>query len=120
MQNAAMAYSQTAKTTRDPRELEASLLLKAASQMQNIKDNWETNEKNAEGVLLFNRKLWTIFVTSVTSDDNPLPLEIKNNIANLAGFIFSQTLSFQVRPTPEKLNSLITINREIAAGLSDG
>ncbi len=118
MQNAAMAYNQTAKFTRDPREMESSLLIKSASRLQGIKDNWDEQSDDAGAALMFNRKLWTIFVTSVTRDDNPLPLEIKNNIANLAGFIFSQTLSFQANPAPEKLTSLISINREIAAGLS--
>ena len=118
MQNAAMAYSQTAKVTRDPRELESSLLIRSASQLQSIKDNWDDKAQDAGAALMFNRKLWTIFVTSITRDDNPMPLEIKNNIANLAGFIFKQTLSFQANPAPEKLSSLISINREIAAGLS--
>ena len=118
MQNAAMAYSQTAKVTRDPRELESSLLIRSASQLQSIKDNWDDKAQDAGAALMFNRKLWTIFVTSITRDDNPMPLEIKNNIANLAGFIFTQTLSFQANPATEKLTSLISINREIAAGLS--
>jgi len=113
-----MAYSQTAKVTRDPRELESSLLIKSASQLQSIKDNWDKKSEDASAALLFNRKLWTVFITSATRDDNPLPLSIKNNIANLGGFIFSQTLSFQANPTPEKLTSLISINREISAGLS--
>ena len=118
MQNAAMAYNQTAKITSDPRELESSLLIRSASQLQNIKNNWDDKSDTLSEALMFNRKLWTIFVTSVTRDDNPLPLEVKNNIANLASFIFKQTLSVQAKPAPEKLTSLITINREIAAGLS--
>ena len=31
----------------------------------------------------FNRKLWTIFVTSVTTAENPLPEDIKNTFERL-------------------------------------
>lgn len=118
MHNAAQAYHQTAKITSDPRELESSLLLRAASQMQDIKDNWDERQDQIDQVLMFNRKLWTILVTSATEDVNPLPQEIKNNIGSLAAFIFGQTVRVQARPSPEKLNSLISINRNIAAGLA--
>lgn len=119
MQGAAEAYAQTAKTTSTPRELEGSLLLKAASQLQYVKDNWPSgpNRKELSEALYFNRRLWTVFVSSVSQPDNPLPLEIKNNIASLASFIFHQTLMTQRDPAPEKLTSLININRQIAAGL---
>jgi flagellar protein FlaF len=60
-----------------------------------------------------------VFVSSVTKDDNPLPKEIKEGIANLGLFIFNHTLEVQARPAPEKLTSLININREIAAGLRE-
>ncbi|PLX45148.1 MAG: hypothetical protein C0605_01325 [Hyphomicrobiales bacterium] len=118
MHNAAQAYHQTAKITSEPRELESSLLLRAASQLQDIKDNWDERQDQIDQVLMFNRKLWTIIVTSATDETNPLPQEIKNNIGSLAAFIFGQTLRVQARPEPEKLNSLISINRNIAAGLA--
>lgn len=112
-------YAQTARITKSPRELEGSLLLKAASQLQRLKESWATGEDpgDSNAVLYYNRRLWTIFVSSVARDDNPLPLEIKNNIASLGAFIFYQTLMVQKNPAPEKLTTLININREVAAGL---
>lgn len=120
MQGAVETYAQTAKITKSPRELESSLLLKAAAQLQTLKDTWETAPDRAalDAALYYNRRLWTVFVSSVARPENPLPLEIKNNIASLAAFIFYQTLMTQKAPAPEKLNPLITINREIAAGLN--
>lgn len=112
------AYAAVAKSAVDPREFEASVLLKSASQLQRIRESWETvaaTELNP--ALLYNRRLWTVFATSVTEDDNPLPREVRQNIANLAIFILKQTFEIQANPEPEQLDSLININRQIAAGL---
>lgn len=68
-------------------------------------------------MLNFNRKLWTVFVTSIARDDNPLPQEVKNNIGSLGVFVLGQTTEALVKPSPEKLAPLISINRNIAAGL---
>ncbi len=106
-----------AQATQSPRELEASVLLKAASRLQAVRDDWHGRQGELDEALTFNRKLWTILVTSVTDADNPLPQAIKNNIANLAIFVFERTITVMAEPGPEKLGALVTINREIAAGL---
>lgn len=83
-----------------------------------IRDDWTNASTGAlDGALLYNRRLWTVFATSATRDDNPLPRPIKQNIANLALFVFNSTMSIQSDPQPAKLSPLISINREIAAGL---
>jgi flagellar protein FlaF len=56
-------------------------------------------------------------VTSATSPDNPLPPGVRQNVANLGLFVFNHTLAIMANPRPESLGSLITINRELAAGL---
>jgi flagellar biosynthesis activator protein FlaF len=66
---------------------------------------------------LYNRKLWTIFLTSVMASENPLPTEIRQNVANLGLFVMKQTMATLANPRPEQLNSLININCELAAGL---
>ena len=117
MHQAAQAYSRTAQVTVSPRELEASLLIKAAAKIQQIKDEWPSTSTSLYEALYFNRKLWTILVTSVTKEDNPLPQPIKQNIANLAMFVFDRTVEIQIHPDADSLDILVTINREIAAGL---
>ena len=114
---ATQAYGRTQRTTTSPRDLEASLLIKAATRLQSIRENWSERRGELDSALFYNRQLWTIFVTSATNEDNPLPGQIKENIANLGLFIFNQTLSIIRDPKPEKLATLIAINREIAAGL---
>ncbi len=117
MSNPAQAYGNMAKLGNDPRELEANLLLRAASQLQKLRDNWEPRSKDILPALHFNRQLWSIFATSVTGGDSELPVEIRQNLANLALFVFKQTLEVQTSSDPQKLDSLININRQIAAGL---
>ena len=117
MQDAAQAYSTTAKNTVTPREREASLLIKSAAQLQHVQDNWQGNRDAMRHALQYNRKLWTVFVSSVVEAENPLPDAVKNNIASLGVFIFRHTVSVLARPDPEGLGVLISINKDIAAGL---
>lgn len=115
------AYASASKIApRDPREFEATILTRAAGQLQRIRDNW-TNETSAAlyDALLYNRRIWTVFASSAAENEHPLPREIKQNIANLAVFIFKRTNEIEAasEPQPQLLDSLIMINREIAAGL---
>jgi flagellar protein FlaF len=91
--------------------------MKAASRLQAIRDDWEERRRELFEALTYNRKLWTILVSSATEAENPLPTAIKQNVANLAIFIFNHTLAVITQPAPERLAILIDINREIAAGL---
>jgi flagellar protein FlaF len=106
-----------ARQTSSPRELEANLLLQAASRLQALHDSWDQNKSQLDEALLYNRKLWTVFLTTATNNTNPLPPAIRQNVANIGIFVMNHTLSTSADPRPEKLVSLIKINREIAAGL---
>jgi flagellar protein FlaF len=117
MQSAAQAYGAVAKQIVSPRELEADLLLKAASRLQAVHDAWTDKNPALNEALLYNRKLWSIFLTSVTNRDNPLPAGIRQNIANLGVFVMNKTMAMTAEPRRESLGSLISINRELAAGL---
>jgi flagellar protein FlaF len=117
MQSAAQAYGTVAKQIVNPRELEADLLLKAASRLQAVHDTWDGPKPALDDALLYNRKLWSIFLTSVTDADHPLPAAIRQNVANLGLFVMNQTISMMAQPRREHLGSLININRELAAGL---
>jgi flagellar protein FlaF len=117
MHNAAQAYGKVARQIATPRELEANLLLRAASQLQTVCNEWPERQAGLHDALFFNRKLWTILMTSVTSEDNPLSVQIRQNVANLGLFVMNQTVAATGEPHPDKLRSLININRELAAGL---
>ena len=118
MQNAAQAYSAVAKQIANPRELEADLLLKAAARLQAVHDSWDRGKSELNAALLYNRKLWSIILTSVTGADHPLPVPIRQNVANLGLFVVNRTQAIMGGdPKREQLGSLISINRELAAGL---
>lgn len=98
--------------------MEANLLMKAAARLQLIKDEWEeTSFAEKDEALNYNRKLWTVLVTSATSSESELPQDIKNNLASLGVFVFKQTVAVMANPEPQKLSVMISINRSIAEGL---
>ena len=116
----ASAYQQTAKVVESSRERESALLMKAAAGLQRVKDEWDVGTRqDLKTALTFNRKLWTIFMASVTKDDSPLPHDVRQNIANLGMFIMNQTRDILLEPAPQphKLDVLVRLNRQIAAGL---
>jgi flagellar biosynthesis activator protein FlaF len=117
MQDAAKAYRAASAHTANARGLEADLLLKAASRLRGVRDGWESNRSDLGDVLLYNRKIWLLLLTSVTSPENPLPAAIRQNVANLGLFVIKQILAMTTNPRPEQLNPLIRINCDLAAGL---
>ena len=118
MSHAAQAYARTSQTTAPPREIEAQALLKAARQLQDVQSNWAGPTKALDTALLFNRRLWSIFMSAAQADENPQPVEVRQKIANIGVFVMKQTVDMQLNPDPAKLKSLIDINCNLAAGLS--
>jgi flagellar biosynthesis activator protein FlaF len=117
MKSAAQIYGKVANKISSPRELEADLLLDAARRLQSVQDSWDGKHENLNSALTYNRKLWTLFMSSVTNNDNPLPTDLRQNVANLGIYVCKQTMAILADPKPQNLSSLISINRELAAGL---
>src|SRR6202030_4784535 len=102
MSNAAQAYARTSQTTGTARDIEAQALLKAARQLQEVQTNWSGPDARMHKALLFNRRLWTIFLSAAETNDNPQPLEVRQNIANIGVFVMKQTVDMQMNPDPAK------------------
>lgn len=118
--SAAGTYDKHARShATDPREVEARVLLKAAKQLQDIQNGWEgMTAEHLDEALRYNRQIWMMFLDTAVEDKDPSrPVQLRNNIANLGNFVFKQTLDVLSDPRKDKLNILIEINREIAAGL---
>jgi flagellar protein FlaF len=96
------------------REIEASLLIEAASRLSAAQN---ASGKELESALNHNRRLWTLLMSAVTNQENPLDASIRQNIANIGLFVCKHTLTALADPRPNKLFPLININRELAAGL---
>ena len=118
MSEAAKAYTRVANTTAAPREIEAQALLKAANKLQDVVTNAGNDYERTCEALIFNRKLWSIFLSDVLRDENQQPLVIRQNIANIGVFVLTQTAALQLNPQLDQFRPLIEINRNLAAGLS--
>ena len=97
--------------------MEADKLLYAAQQLAVVRDAWNDKQLELGAALLNNRKLWSVLLATVTRPENPLPAALRQNVANIGIFVMKQTVDLMNDPKPEKLGSLININRELAAGL---
>ena len=115
---AAQTYASVANTTASPREVEAKALLMAANKLQAVMTNADATFEQASEALMFNRKLWSIFLSEAQRDENPQPLDVRQNIANISIFVLSHTAALQISPQRDHFKPLIEINRNIAAGLS--
>ncbi len=116
--NETQKYSATEISAMDQSELESRAFIKAASSLNMIKEHWDTEQGKLEEALDKNRRLWTIIASAMKEDDCPQPVEIRNNILNLALFVFRRTMDVLSDPKPESLNILIDINMNIAKGLA--
>src|SRR5581483_4542737 len=112
MQSAAQTYKNVARQTSSPRELEATLLLQAAARLQAVRDQWDGSKSQLDDALLYNRKLWSVFLSEMTDGNNPMPKAIRQNVANIGLFVMNHTVAVMKDPKPESLGSLISINRE--------
>ena len=119
MHSAARLYKAVSDKISSPRSTEADLLLQAALRLQNVRDNWAPNNTgDLDEALRYNRLLWTIFISTVTKSENPLPQAVRQNVANLGIFVMKHTIAILAEPKPEKISTLIDINRNLAAGLA--
>lgn len=117
MNYAASAYAKVANETASPRDLEASLLLQAAAKLQTVHDSWPNKPADFKEALLFNRRLWTVFLDSVMQDDNKLPKQVRENVRRLGMFVMTETFAAMTKPTLNQLEAMIRVNRGIAVGL---
>ncbi len=101
------------------RELEARILLKSNRMLQQLIDGWDNRPKDLlEETLKYNRQIWMLFYdTAIENKDGDRPNDLRSNIINLANFIFKRELEIMAKPEKHKLDILISINREISAGL---
>lgn len=113
------AYRTAQKTTMSGRELEASVLTKAALMLQQCQNNWDEPERPAklDEALRYNQMIWSIFQGELTKPDNPLPQKLRMDILSLSLFVDKRLFELLSLPAAEKLTAVININLNLAAGL---
>jgi flagellar protein FlaF len=115
------AYQSVDQATLPGRATEAAVLNKAAQKLKGCRDRWQGAERDGrlDEALKYNQLLWSIFQGELSRNDNPLPRETRINLLRLSAFIDRRILEVMAYPTPEKLDIIIDINQNIAAGLRD-
>jgi flagellar biosynthesis activator protein FlaF len=118
-QNPTNAYTSMQKETLSGRELEASVLTRAGLMLKQVQVNWsapDRDEKLLEAIK-FNQKVWSFFQAELSDPENPLPKNLRQDILNLSLFIDKRLFEVMANPDSDKLNIVIDINFNIAAGL---
>lgn len=113
---AARSYEHRRAKGGNPRETEGRALLESARRMSEAQNKPE-DKKGLGAVARLNWRLWTIIQSELCAPECALPPELRTNMLNLSNFIDKRMVGFLANPAPEKLDILITINRQIASGL---
>lgn len=101
------------------RELEAAVLNKAATLLEDVVGHWteDADHELLDNALKYNQTLWSVFQAELMDEANPLPSELRQNILSLSTFVDRRTFEVMAYPEPAKLDILIKINRSLADGL---
>jgi flagellar protein FlaF len=115
------AYETVNKKTMPGREIEAAVLTRAARKLKDCQDSWdvENREEKLGQALKFNQLVWSIFQGELKKEDNPLNRKLRADLLRLSAFVDRRIFETIADPSPEKLNIVININNNIAAGLRE-
>jgi flagellar biosynthesis activator protein FlaF len=119
MQQALNTYSTMQKETLSGRELEASVLTRAGLMLKNVQENWDAPDRDQKlmEAVKFNQKVWSFFQAELSDPENPLPKSLRQDILNLSIFIDKRLFEVMANPNKERLDIVVDINFNIAAGL---
>lgn len=112
-------YNAVNRANMSGREIEAEVLTQAALKLRSCQAEWDNPERNKrlDDALKYNQLIWSVFQGELIMDENPLPKKIKQDLLTLSAFIDKRIFDVMAYPSPEKLNVIIDINSNIAAGL---
>jgi flagellar protein FlaF len=113
------AYENVSRATMSGRESEAAVLSKAARKLKECQENWHApgHDQQLEAALKYNQRIWSIFQSELSREDHELPKKLRTDILRLAAFVDRRLFDTLAFPEPEKLNIVIAINNNLAAGL---
>ncbi len=113
------AYRTVQKITSSDSEIEALVLTRAAQKLVEVQNNWDAPDRDEilDEALRYNQQIWSIFQGELMKEDNPLPRQLRVDILSLSAFIDRRIFEVLASPNPEKLNVIVNINLNIAAGL---
>lgn len=101
------------------RKNEGTALLATARDLRLIADNWDRMQGELDGALERNQMLWAV-LSSEISENKTLPDDLRQNLLNLALFVFQTSLSLVKDPNRNDVMALVNINHSLAQGLAAG
>ncbi len=107
------AYENHIKTVESPGETDAAVLEKAGQLLLAAKQTEDDEEFYL--AINYNQRVWTV-IQAYLIEENPLPDQIKANLISLSIFVDKQSYLALADKSRTKLDVLININRQIAAG----
>lgn len=119
LQNPANAYTTMQKEHLSGRELEASVLTRAGLMLKQVQENWAAPDRDDKllEAIKFNQKVWSFFQAELSDPENPLPKNLREDILNLSLFVDKRLFEVMANPDKDKLQIVIDIDFNIAAGL---
>lgn len=114
---AAQAYAKSSHAALTPRQAEAAVLIKAARRLQAVRTGGLEDAPALNEALMFNQRVWTLIASSVADPSTPLPEALRDSVTRLAVFVFRTIIDAMIEPTARKLDTLVSLNHQIAAGL---
>src|SRR3954466_4046132 len=115
-QGAKKAGYATQPPANHPRSTEAWALSEASRRLV-VAAKADDAGKSLREALILNQRLWTIFQTSMSEPDCPLPREIRDNVLTLSMMVDRQILQRLGDLDGSKLQPILDINRCVAEGL---
>ncbi len=111
--------AQNTNASMSGRDIEAAAMTRCAILLKECQNNWSAPDHAAmlAEALRTNQMVWSILQSELVKDDNPLPIEIRQDILTLSVFIDNRIIQIMADPQPEKLKIIIDINLNLAAGL---
>ena len=110
--------------TGNSRDTDSRALAVCARRLDDARLVMESDPKSRENLKVYgdairhNQRLWTIFQVALCDPMNPLPQDLKIMLVNLSRYVDRTSFRAVGKYTPVLIDSLVNINRIIAAGLS--
>jgi flagellar biosynthesis activator protein FlaF len=115
------AYSRAQHATLSGREAEAAVLMKGAALLRHVQSHWSAPDRDhaLDSALRYNQRLWTFFQVALLDETNPLPQQVKEGVLRLSAFVDRRIFDVLAFPASDKLDILIAVNTNVAAGLKE-
>ncbi len=119
LSNAVKTYEDVDKNTSSGRATEARVLTQGALKLIEVKQKWNSPQRRQllDAALRYNQRIWSIFQVELSQKNHPLPEQVRLDLLQLSRFIDRRIFDAMAFPEAEKLDIIIKINQNIAAGL---